>query len=202
MRSVLSKDDNARRLGNSLVTEALPASNIPFMRHLDVLVAEWPPVPPEAVSWMLPELEPLARDMAAAILSEVPEYGQPDDDSYARVVHQVARDAVHQFAARVADPAVPGEPMARMFHDIGRVEAAAGRSLDSLHTALRVGARVTWQRLREKARQGGGDADVFARLGESIFRYLDELAAACSAGYAEARAEFAGEAERLRQPAA
>ena len=33
---------------------------------------------------------------------------------------------------------------------------------------------------------------------EGIFRYLDELAAACSAGYAEARAEFAGEAERLR----
>ena len=92
--------------------------------------------------------------------------------------------------------------MARMFHDIGRVEAAAGRSLDALHAALRVGARVTWQRLREKARQGGGDADVFARLGESIFRYLDELAAACSAGYAEARAEFAGEAERLRRPPA
>ena len=64
MRSLLSKDDNARRLGNSLVTEALPTSNIPFMRHLDVLMAEWPPVPPEAVSWMLPELEPLARDMA------------------------------------------------------------------------------------------------------------------------------------------
>lgn len=198
MWAVLSKNDNARRSSDSLVTEALPASNIPFMRHLDVLVAEWPPVPPEAVSWMLPELEPLARDMAAAILSEVPEYGRPDDGSYARVVHQVARDAVHQFAARVADPAVPGEPMARMFHDIGRVEAAAGRSLDALHAALRVGARVTWQRLREKARQGGGDADVFARLGESIFRYLDELAAACSAGYAEARAEFAGEAERLR----
>ena len=168
------------------------------MRHLDVLVAEWPPVPPEAVSWMLPELEPLARDMAAAILLEVPEYGQPDDDSYARVVHQVARDAVHQFAARIADPAAPGEPMARMFHDIGRVEAAAGRSLDALHAALRVGARVTWQRLREKAGRGGGDAEVFARLGEAIFRYLDELAAACSAGYAEARAEFAGEAERLR----
>ena len=198
MRAVLSKDDNARRLRNSLVTEALPASNIPFMRHLDVLVAEWPPVPPEAVSWMLPELEPLARDMAAAILSEVPEYARPDDDSYARVVHQAARDAVHQFAARIADPAAPTEPITRMFHDIGRVEAAAGRSLDALHTALRVGARVTWQRLREKARQGGGDADVFARLGESIFRYLDELAAACSAGYAEARAEFAGEAERLR----
>ena len=112
MRAVLSEGDNARRLRDSLVTEALPASNIPFMRHLDVLVAEWPPVPPEAVSWMLPELEPLARDMAAAILSEVPEYGRPDDDSYARVVHQVARDAVHQFAARIADPAAPAEQAA------------------------------------------------------------------------------------------
>jgi hypothetical protein len=198
MGTVLFKDDNARPASGTLVTEPLPASNIPFMRHLDVLVAEWPPVPPEAVSWMLPELEPLARDMAAAILTEVPEYDCPDDDSYARVVHQVARDAVHQFAARIANPAAPGEPITRMFHDIGRVEAAAGRSLDALHAALRVGARVTWQRLSEKARQGDGDADVFARIGESIFRYLDELAAACSAGYAEAKAEFAGEAERLR----
>src|ERR1700733_2197474 len=171
MRAVLSEEDNARRLRDSLVTEALPASNIPFMRHLDVLVAESPPGPPEAVSWMLPELEPLARDMAAAILSEVPEYARPDDDSYARVVHQAARDAVHQFAARIADPAAPTEPITRMFHDIGRVEAAAGRSLDALHTALRVGARVTWQRLREKARQGGG-ADVFARLGACMFRLL------------------------------
>jgi hypothetical protein len=198
MPATLSANDNMRRASGTLVTEPLPASNIPFMRHLDVLVAEWPPVPPEAVSWMLPELEPLARDMAAAILTEVPEYDCPDDDSYARVVHQVARDAVHQFAARIADPAAPGEPITRMFHDIGRVEAAAGRSLDALHAALRVGARVTWQRLSEKARQGDGDADVFARIGESIFRYLDELAAACSAGYAEAKAEFAGEAERLR----
>jgi hypothetical protein len=180
------------------VTGALLASNIQFVRHLDVLGPEWPSVPPEAVSWLLPELESLAGDMTAAILREVPEYRRPDDDSYARVVHQVARDAMHQFAARIADSAAPGEPMARMFHDIGRVEAAKGRSLDAVHAALRVGARVTWQRLREKARQGGGDADVFARLGESIFRYLDELAAACSAGYAEARAEFGGEAERLR----
>lgn len=181
------------------MTDGLLASNIQIVRHAGVFVAEWPPVPPEAVSWMLPELDSLADDMTAAILGEVPEYGRPDDDSYARVVHRVAKDAVYQFAARIADPASPAEPMARMFHDIGRVEAAEGRGLDALHTALRVGARVTWQRLREKAGQGGGDADVFARLGEAIFRYLDELAAACSAGYAEAKAEFAGETEHLRR---
>lgn len=180
------------------MTAALPTSNIQFVRHMGVLVAEWPPVPPEAVSWMLPELGSLADDITVAILREVPGYARPDDDSYARVVHRVAKDAVHQFAARVADPASPGEPMARMFRDIGRAEAAEGRSLDALHAALRVGARVLWQRLREEARQGGGDADVYARLGESIFRYLDELAAACSVGYAEARAD-AGEADHLRR---
>jgi len=86
-----------------------------------------------------------------------------------------------------------------MFHDIGRVAAAKGRSLDALHAALRVGARVTWQRLREKARQAGEDADVFGGIGEAIFRYLDELAAACSAGYDEAKAEFAGETARLKR---
>ena len=147
---------------------------------------------------MLPGLDSLADDMTAAILREVPEYGQAGDDSYARVVHQVARDAVHQFADRIADPAAPWEPTARMFHDVGRLEAAQGRSLDALQAALRVGARVTWQRLRETTRQGGGDADVFARIGEAIFRYLDELAASCSAGYAEARSEFAGETGGLR----
>ena len=148
---------------------------------------------------MLPELDSLADDVTAAILREVPDYARPDDGSHERIVHRVARDAVHQFAARIADPDAPWEPTARMFHDIGRVEAAEGRSLDALQSALRIGARVTWQRLREKARRDEGEAEVFGRIGESIFRYLDELAAVCSAGYAEARAEFAGETAQLRR---
>ena len=184
---------------NAPMTCALLAGNIRIVRHAGVFVAEWPPVPPEAVSWMLPELDSLAHDVTAAILREVPEYRRPDDDSYAKVVYHVARDAVQQFAARIADPAWPREPTARMFRDIGRVAAAQGRSLDALHAALRVGARVTWQRLREKAEPTGGDADVLGRVGEAIFRYLDELAAACSAGYAEAKAEFAGETELLKR---
>jgi hypothetical protein len=147
---------------------------------------------------MLPELDSLAADMTAAILREAPGYGRPDDDAHAAAVHHVARDTVHQFAARVADPTVPAEPMARMFRDIGRVAAADGRGLEPLHAALRVGARVAWHRLREIAGQGGADAGALAGIGEAIFRYLDELTAASSAGYADARAEFTGDAERLR----
>src|SRR5438067_3271199 len=43
------------------------------------------------------------------------------------------------------------------------------------------------------------DGRVLAPMGEAIFLYLDELADACSRGYAEATAEVAGEMERRRR---
>jgi hypothetical protein len=86
-----------------------------------------------------------------------------------------------------------------MFRDLGRLLAMEGRSLNALHAALRIGARVTWQRLQEEARQGNGNAEAFARIGETVFWYMDELAASCSAGYAGAKAELAGETGQLRR---
>jgi hypothetical protein len=97
-----------------------------------------------------------------------------------------------------------GEPpetasAASMFRDLGRLLAMEGRSLSALRAALRVGARVTWQRLHEEARQGHGNPETFALIGEAVFWYMDELAASCSAGYDEARAELAGETSQLRR---
>ena len=74
-----------------------------------------------------------------------------------------------------------------------------GRSLGALHAALRVGARVIWHRLQEQARLGDGNPEAFTRVGETVYWYLDELTASCSAGYAEARAELAGESSELRR---
>jgi hypothetical protein len=167
-------------------------------------VGGWPAIPPEAVSWLTPELDSLADEITAAIVREVPQYARPDDDSYARMVRQAAWDAVHGFVIRIAGPATPGDTTARdaaekMFRDIGRVEAARGHSLDALHTALRVGARVTWLRLRDTTWRGTAGTEVLAQLGEAIFRHLDDLAAASAAGHAQARAELAGETERLRR---
>ena len=86
-----------------------------------------------------------------------------------------------------------------MFRDLGRLLAVEGRSLGALHAALRVGARVTWHRLQEQARAGNGNPEAFTRVGETVYWYLDELTASCSAGYAEARAELAGETSELRR---
>jgi hypothetical protein len=151
----------------------------------------------------------LADAITAAILHEVPEYAQPGDDDVARTVRRVAHEAVAGLSARVGDmaalaavgpvPAADGEAAAAMFRDLGRLLAMEGRSLGALQAALRIGARVTWQRLHEQARQGQGDSAAFARIGETVFWYMDELAAASSAGYAEARAELAGETGQLRR---
>jgi len=164
-----------------------------------------------AAEWLLPALDSLAEDITAAIMGEVDEYAQPGDDAAAKAVRRVARDAVAGFAARVTRPAAgadvyaaDAEPpetasAASMFRDLGRLLAMEGRSLNALRAALRIGARVTWQRLQEQARQGNGNPEAFARIGETVFWYMDELTASCSAGYAEARAELAGETSALRR---
>jgi hypothetical protein len=170
-------------------------------KYADVLLARLPAVPAgeaDAAAWLLPALGSLADDITAAITREVEEYAQPGDDPAARAVHRVAADAVAGFADRIAG-GPPAASAAGMFHDLGRLLAAEGRSLEALHAALKVGARVTWQRLQEQARQGNGNAEAFARIGETVFWYMDELAASCSAGYAEAKAELAGETGQLRR---
>jgi hypothetical protein len=194
------------------VTLALLASNVAGVeKYAEVLSAGWPGVPGEAAGWLLPALGPLADDITAAIMREVEEYAQPGDDAAARAVHRVAHEAVAGFGARVAQAAASaapgfasGEPpetasAASMFRGLGRLLAMEGRSLAAMQAALRVGARVTWQGLQEQARQGHGNPEAFALIGEAVFWYMDELAASCSAGYAEAKSELAGETSQLRR---
>lgn len=185
-------------------------------KYAEVLLTGPPPGSDLAAEALPPAFGSLAEDIAAAVMSEVEEYAHPGDEEVARAVRRVARDAVAGFAARLtgqaASPAAglpeTGRPetgppetasAAGMFRDLGRLLAMEGRSLGALHAALRAGARVTWHRLQEQARQGNGNPETFTRVGETVFWYLDELTASCSAGYAEARAELAGETSELRR---
>ena len=175
-------------------------------KYAEVLLTGPPPGSDAAAGWLPPAFGSLAEDIAVAVMSEVEEYAQPGDDEAARAVRRVARDAVAGFAARLtataaAAAAEPPETAsaAGMFRDLGRLLAMEGRSLGALHAALRVGARVTWHRLQEQARQGNGNPEAFTRIGETVYWYLDELTASCSAGYADARAELAGDTSELRR---
>ena len=179
-------------------------------KYAEVLLTVPPPGSDLAAGALPPGFGSLAEDIAAAVMSEVEEYARPGDEDAARAVRRVARDAVAGFTARLSAPSAapaagpdgtgpPQASAASMFRDLGRLLAMEGRSLAALHAALRVGARVTWHRLQEQARAGRGNPEAFTRVGEAVFWYLDELTASCAAGYAEARAELAGETGELRR---
>jgi hypothetical protein len=147
---------------------------------------------------MLPELDLAAEEVIRAIQREVPEYARPDDDFYTEAVRRAVFHALHQFAQQIADPATPRDGTVQLFQNIGRIEAAEGRSLEPLQMALRLGARVAWRRLYAAAGRSLGP-DVLARIGEAIFLYLDELATACAEGFTQASAGVGGEMERRRR---
>jgi PucR C-terminal helix-turn-helix domain len=148
---------------------------------------------------MLPELDRAVEEVIGAIIREVPEYARPQNDTYTVTVRRAVAQALHQFIQQLADPSTSREGTAQLFRDIGRYEAAEGRSLEPLQAALRLGARVSWATLCQQAQRCGLGLEAIGPVGEAIFRYLDELAAACSEGYMEASAEVAGELERRRR---
>ena len=148
---------------------------------------------------MRPGIHSLVDEMVAAIGFEVPEYARPLDEAYVAMIRRGVSQAVGQFVERVANPAAPRGETAEFFRRLGRIEAAEGRSLEPLQAALRIGARVAWNRLYQTAARNQMDLTCFAALGEAIFLHLDEIAGAVAEGFAQAQAEVAGERDRRRR---
>ena len=75
----------------------------------------------------------------------------------------------------------------------------AGRSLDALFSAYRIGARVTWRRVVAAGEASGLEPATLYLLAESIFAYIDVLSAESAEGYALEQTQIAGEAELARR---
>ena len=82
---------------------------------------------------------------------------------------------------------------------LGRGEMRAGRSLESLLSAYRVGARVAWRRFADAGVAAGLEPDTLYLLAESIFAYIDVLSAESAEGHALEQSAAASEAELRRR---
>src|SRR6266571_6879261 len=133
-------------------------------------------------------------EMIEVIGQAVPEYANQARPDYQQRLADAVTGAVASFIARVAQPDRSMEPVMEEFRAIGGTAAREGRTLDGLQDALRLGARVAWRWLCEVG--AGLDRRELSRVGEAVFTYLDELAAACARGYAEARVQAAGDRQR------
>lgn len=145
-----------------------------------------------------PYLGDITAEVVRAIRTEIPEYARPMDDTYMHVVHRGVEQALEDFLARMARPETDWESVKATYQRIGRGEAEEGRSLDSFQSALRLGARVTWRRVNALIDAELLPQRVLAAFGEALFVHLDEMAAATTAGYTEARLHAAGELQLRR----
>ena len=133
-------------------------------------------------------------EMIEAIAAGVPGYAGRARPDYRQRLADAVTSAVACFIAHVARPDQSTRAITAEFRAIGGTAAREGRTLDALQDALRLGARVAWRWLCEA--DAGLDRRELSRVGEAVFAYLDELAAACAQGYAEARVQAAGDRQR------
>src|SRR6188472_1822032 len=133
------------------------------------------PPPPHAADALRPELPRLADDIIAAIAADVPGYARPMEGRFGQVVRFGVEVALNRFVD-ILEGEEAGEASAReTYVRLGAGEFRAGRSLDALLAAYRVGARLAWRRFVEAGTEARLPPDVLYDLGEAIFAYIDEI---------------------------
>jgi PucR C-terminal helix-turn-helix domain len=159
----------------------------------------WERLDPALAAALALELPALADEVIAEIGRAIAEYRRPLRGDFGRGLRAGVERALQQFVGLVGDTEGSALVGREVYRELGRGEQRAGRGLDALQAAYRLGARLSWQRLSAVAREHGADAATVSLLAESVFDYIEEISASSVEGYAEAQAELAGERERRRR---
>src|SRR4051812_48596547 len=147
---------------------------------------------PPAADALRATLPDLADDIIAAIAAEVADYRRAMEGRFARGVRFGVEVALSRFVDVLAGES-PGDAGPRdTYVQLGAGEYRAGRSLDALLAAYRVGARLAWRRFVEAGTREGFAPDALYDLGEAIFAYIDEISAQAPAGLARGPAPGGG----------
>jgi hypothetical protein len=114
----------------------------------------WQALSPDVARALRPELPALADEIVAAVSEGVPDYARPLEGPFGRALRAGVEDALGQFVAAVEDPEAARAMGRETYVNLGRGEMRAGRSLDALLAAYRIGARVAWRRLAAAGARG------------------------------------------------
>lgn len=157
-----------------------------------------PDLPPSLAAALRPVLPELAQDTVAAIGREVPDYARSLEGPFGEALRSGVEVALARFVDELSGPAAADDRAQAMYTGLGRVELRAGRSLDALLSAYRLGARLAWERFQAAAVAAGHPPEVLYALAGAIFTYIDAISAESVAGYAEEQSHAAGERARRR----
>lgn len=159
---------------------------------------------PTVVGALRTDLPEVSEAVVAAIIAEVPSYRRAFAGPMGETIRGAVALALAGFLDRVAGDARRSSERARSAvhngaYDLGRGEARAGRTMDALLSAYRVGARVAWRGMSSSAVAAGLAAEDVVTYAELVFAYIDELSAASVAGHSD-ELEVAGRVQqRLRE---
>ncbi|HEY2479230.1 MAG TPA: helix-turn-helix domain-containing protein [Solirubrobacterales bacterium] len=159
----------------------------------------WHGLSPRVADLIEGEIDPIAAEILDSIAREVPEYARPLEGRFGRGIRRGVGEALAQFVALIRDPEAGRDSGREVYLALGRGEQQAGRTLDSLQAAYRIGARVAWRRFADACRRARVGTEPLALLAEAVFAYIDELAADSVEGYAQARAEVEDRRGRRRR---
>jgi hypothetical protein len=156
----------------------------------------WHELPPEIALVLRPALSEVANEMIAAV-GTIPAYSRPLEGQFGAGVRAGVEEALQHFLDEIE--ASGDVPRPDVYHLLGRGEMRAGRTLESLLSAYRIGARFAWRRFAAAGVDAGLPPDTLYLLAESLFAYIDVLSAESAEGYALEQSAVASEAELRRR---
>jgi hypothetical protein len=159
----------------------------------------WRDLPAQVADLIEGEIEPISAEILESIAREVPEYARPLEGRFGRGIRRGVGEALAQFVALIRDPDAGRDSGREVYLALGRGEQQAGRNLDSLQAAYRIGARVAWRRFADACRRARVGTEPLSLLAEAVFAYIDELAADSVEGYSQAQAEVEDVRRRRRR---
>jgi PucR C-terminal helix-turn-helix domain len=156
-------------------------------------------LPPELAKALRPALPDLAQHIIVAIGREVPAYARPLEGPFGRALRIGVERALARFVDSIERPGAGDGGAREIYVALGRGEMRAGRSLDALLSAYRIGARLAWERFLAAGEAAGHEPRTLYRLASAIFDYIDGISAESVEGFTEERAAAEGERQRRRR---
>jgi hypothetical protein len=156
-------------------------------------------LPPDLAKALRPALPDLAQHIIVAIGREVPAYARPLEGPFGRALRVGVERALARFVDSIERPGAGDGGAREIYVELGRGEMRAGRSLDALLSAYRIGARLAWERFLAAGEAAGHEPRTLYRLASAIFDYIDGISAESVEGFTEERAAAEGERQRRRR---
>ncbi|MCW2495094.1 helix-turn-helix domain-containing protein [Jatrophihabitans sp.] len=154
----------------------------------------WPTLPVPWVRSVSTGVPALARDIVEAILEEIPEYKEITSAPVLAETQRTVNEALHTFIRWLSSPrplanTSPTAELLETFRELGRAEAMAGRSHDTLQAAYRIASRTIMRRLLEWEREFPIPAERVGEFSSAVFGFIDDLAEFSAQGYTDALSE-------------